>query len=186
MEPFIGEIKLVSFNFAPSGYAFCDGALLSVQQNSALFELIKNTYGGDGVTTFALPDLRGRSPVGMGNGPTLSRVTLGERAGTESTTLSQANMPVHTHPVQTMDLRASPLASMVGTNSTFPAGNILGSSGAMIFESAAAADTTMAPSPVTGQITIGVAGGTAPVNLRNPYLGTNFVIAILGIYPSQG
>lgn len=185
MEPFIGEIKMVSFKFAPSGYAFCDGSLLSVQQNSALFSLIKDTYGGDGATTFALPDLRGRSPVGMGNGPALSSVELGERAGTESTTLSQANMPAHTHPVQTIDLHASPLATMLGTGSSSPAGNILGSGEANIFNSAEAANTTMAPSPVTGQITIGATGASTPVNLRNPYLSTNFVIAILGVYPSQ-
>jgi microcystin-dependent protein len=185
MDPFIGEIKMVGFDFAPKGYAFCDGSMMSVAQNSALASLLKVTFGGDGVTSFALPDFRGRSPVGMGHSAPLSPVTLGERAGMESTTLSQANMPMHTHPVQTMNLHGIPEASTRGAGSNSPDGNILGGGEANIFNSALSADTTMTPIPITGQLTIGTVGGSLPLNLRNPYLGTNFVIAIYGIYPSH-
>src|SRR5690606_5156315 len=96
-EPFLGEIRMVGFNFAPRGWAFCQGQLLSIAQNSALFSLLGTMYGGNGTTTFALPDLRGRSPVGMGNGPGLTPITQGELAGTENVTLLSTQMPMHTH-----------------------------------------------------------------------------------------
>src|SRR5579875_2732614 len=99
MNPFLGELRLVGFNFAPQGWAFADGAILSIQQNTALFSLLGTTYGGNGATTFALPDLRGRVPVGMGNGPGLTPATIGENFGVESVTLLTTQIPSHTHGV---------------------------------------------------------------------------------------
>src|SRR5438105_10342167 len=96
-EPFLGQIMLFGGNFAPRGWAFCNGQIMSIAQNTALFSLLGTTYGGDGITTFALPDLRGRAPVGQGQGPGLSNITLGEASGTESITLTIANMPGHNH-----------------------------------------------------------------------------------------
>ena len=96
-DPYLGEIRMVGFNYAPYGWAFCAGQTMSVPQNAALFALLGVIYGGNGQTTFQLPDLRGRSPVGMGQGPGLSNIVLGEAAGTESTTLTMSNMPTHTH-----------------------------------------------------------------------------------------
>ena len=109
MEPFIGYITHVGFNFAPVGWAFCDGQLLSIADNKALFSLIGTTYGGDGVSTFALPDLRSRVPVHIGQGPGLSSYVLGQRAGTESTGLTVNQIPAHTH---------SPLAAVAGTSAS--------------------------------------------------------------------
>src|SRR5688572_6320685 len=96
-EPFLGEIRMVGFNFAPQGWAFCQGQLMSIAQNSALFSLLGTTFGGDGQTTFALPDYRGRSSVGMGSGPGLTNIVQGEKSGTENVTILSTQMPVHTH-----------------------------------------------------------------------------------------
>src|ERR1044071_219623 len=98
-EPFVGEIRMVGFNFAPRGWAFCNGQQLPIAQNSALFSLIGATYGGNGTTTFALPDLRGRVPVGIGQGPGLTNVTLGQKFGGETNTLTVANLPAHSHSI---------------------------------------------------------------------------------------
>ena len=97
-EPFLGEIRMVGFNFAPQGWAFCQGQIMSIAQNTALFSLLGTMYGGNGQTTFGLPDLQGRSPVGIGQGPGLSPIVQGEMAGTENVTLLASNMPMHTHP----------------------------------------------------------------------------------------
>jgi microcystin-dependent protein len=99
MDPFIGEIKMVAFNFAPRGYSFCNGATISIAQNSALFSLLGTTFGGDGVQTFGLPDYRSRLPLGMGNGPGLPSVVQGEKAGTTAVTILPTQMPGHNHPV---------------------------------------------------------------------------------------
>src|SRR5215211_4319727 len=98
-EPFIGQIMLVPYNFAPRGWAFCAGQILPIAQNTALFSLLGTTFGGNGQTTFALPDLRGRAPIGQGQGPGLSNISLGEAAGTETVTLLSTNMPAHSHTV---------------------------------------------------------------------------------------
>jgi microcystin-dependent protein len=173
--PILGCIYMFAGNFAPRGYALCAGQILPISQNTALFSLLGTTYGGNGQTTFALPDLRGRSPIGAGQGPGLSNISLGEQAGTEAVTLLTTNMPAHNH-----TLGATTNSASGGT----PTNNVLadtgGSQGGGTNTYAAGpANTTMAPS------SIGAAGGNQPFANRNPYLGINYIIAINGIFPSR-
>lgn len=168
MEPFLGQILLVPYNFAPRGWAFCNGALLSIAQNSALFSLLGTTYGGDGVTTFALPDLRGRVPISSGQGPGLQPYTLGEQTGSETVTLITTQIPAHTHSVQ----------AGIGSSAVTPEGNFLGSDSVTSIYDVTAA-TTMNPAM------IGVAGGSQPHENRQPLLVMNYIIALEGIFPSR-
>jgi microcystin-dependent protein len=185
MDPFIGQIMAVGFNFAPKGWAFCDGRLMSIAQNSALFSLLGTTYGGDGIQTFALPDYRSRLPLGMGQGPGLSSVVQGEVSGTEQVTMLATQMPMHTHTAT----GHQPASSAAGSATT-PAGAVPAVTNDGVPRSPALypsyapvnqADTSLAPLALT----IGVAGGNQPLPIRNPYLGTNFIIALEGIYPSR-
>jgi microcystin-dependent protein len=171
MDEFIGIIKLFAGNFAPRGWAFCQGQLLSIAQNTALFSILGTTYGGDGVTTFALPDLRSRVPAGCGQGSGLSYLDLGEMGGTESVTLLQTNMPAHSHTVA---------ASNQFSGSDHPGGNYLGASATDNGFYDENANTNMAPGM------IGVSGGSQPFEIRNPFLGMNYIICMEGIYPSRG
>lgn len=173
-EPFIGEVIMFAGNFAPRGWAFCAGQLLSIAQNTALFSILGTTYGGNGQTTFALPDLRGRVPVGTGQGPGLTSITLGEMSGTETVTLLTTQMPAHTH-TATGSIKASTAAA----NDTLPTGNYPSDGGA--YQSAS--DTNMNASGLN--ITVGISGNSQPVPIRNPYLGMNYIIAIEGIFPSR-
>jgi microcystin-dependent protein len=162
-EPFLSEIKIVSFNFAPKGWALCNGQLLPINQNQALFALLGTTYGGDGRVNFALPDLQGRIPIHFGNGH-----TLGERSGTESHTLTLNELPLHTHVVS---------ASNAAPDQGSPSGNIWASnSGAY---SSASPNTSMIPA------SIGSSGGSQPYTNLQPFLVLNFIIALQGIFPSQ-
>lgn len=162
-NPFLSEIRIVSFNFPPKGWALCNGQLLPINQNQALFSLLGTTYGGDGRVNFALPDLRGRVPIHFGSGN-----TLGERAGEENHTLNINEIPAHVHPVS---------ASNADPNQGLPTGNIWANgSGAY---SSAASDSSMNPA------SIGSAGGSQPHANLQPYLALNFVIALQGIFPSQ-
>lgn len=158
MEPFIGMITLFAGNFAPKGWAFCQGQLLPISQNSALFSLLGTTYGGDGVTTFALPDLRGRAPIQQGQGPGLSNYVLGEITGTENVTLTNTQLPAHTHSI----------VAAVGA----PSGTIR------------ALEGQLTDSPIDE--TIGVTGGGEPFPVVQPILAINFIIALEGVYPSRG
>ena len=168
-EPFLGEIRVFGFNFAPVGWAFCQGQLLPIAQNTALFSLLGTTYGGDGVQTFALPDLRGRVPVNMGQGPGLSPYNLGQASGTETVTILQNQMPAHGHSVQANDGPGS---------GTRPAGSVLARTGASTY--AAAPDgTTMAATMISQ------AGGGQPVPNLQPLLVLNLCIALQGIFPSR-
>ncbi|WP_255988623.1 phage tail protein [Chitinolyticbacter albus] len=203
MEPFLGEIKMVGFNFAPRGYAQCAGQQMSIAQNSALFSLLGTMYGGNGQTTFGLPDYRGRSPVGMGQGPGLTPITQGEAAGVESTTLTVAQMPAHTHIAQAAPFSASLTgqisvpAATTGTTQAAPGnttvlGPIAAGGRAGTLYATTPADTTLAPfdATLTGQITpsaptLAATGGSQPIPLRTPFLGTNFVIATEGVFPSR-
>lgn len=189
-EPFLGEIRMVGFNFAPRGWALCQGQLMSIAQNSALFSLLGTTYGGNGQTTFALPDLRGRSPVGMGQGPGLSPITQGELSGTENVTLTSAQMPMHTHATA-----ATASFAVAGTPSNANAtpsttNNILGASqaggppSAAIWSDALNNPVTLGNTE-TVNVTVQPAGESAPFSIRDPYIGTNFVIALEGIFPSR-
>ena len=170
-EPFLGEIALLPYNFAPRGWAFCNGQLLAISQNEALFALLGTIYGGDGQTTFALPDLRGRVPVSAGQGPGLSNYSLGETFGTETTTLTVNQMPIHAHSVR--------VSSEPGTSNTpvnaIPAQNRDG----IINYTAGAADAQMASEAISP------AGGGQPVNNLQPGLAMHYCIALQGIFPSR-
>lgn len=170
--PFIGMIALFGFNFAPKGWAFCNGQLLSIAQNTALFALLGTAYGGDGKTTFALPDLQGRIPVGQGTGPGLSAHTIGERGGAETTTLTIAHMPVHSHPV---------IASGAQGTTSDPKNAYLANSGDFDTEFA----TTPANAVSMNPAMIGASGGSQPLSVLQPYLVLNYCISLTGIFPSR-
>jgi len=185
-EPFIGEIRLVAFNFAPRGWALCEGQLMSIAQNTALFSLLGTTYGGDGQTTFALPDYRSRSPVGMGQGLGLSPISQGEEAGTENVSLTINQMPMHTHTaVVSIAVPAIAASTNVAAvpSSTTVLGPIAAGGRAGTLYSTDVPTTTLAP--FKADVSVDVAGGSQPVGVRNPYLGTNFIIALEGIFPSR-
>jgi microcystin-dependent protein len=169
-DPFIGEIRLVPYNFAPQGWAFCEGQLLSIAQNTALFSLLGTNFGGNGVTTFALPDLRGRVPVGVGQGPGLPNVSLGEIAGEPYHTLTINEMPAHTHAA----------VAHAGNGSADAPGNLLPARNpAGIPAYGAGGDAALAPEA------IGTTGGSQPHNNMQPYLGLHYIIALQGIFPSR-
>ena len=167
-DPFMGELRLLGFNFAPRGWAQCNGQLMSIAQNSALFSLLGTTYGGDGVQTFGLPDLRGRTPLHMGQGPGLTFKSQGEISGTESVTLTPQQMPVHNHLVT---------ASSDDATKKNPVGSVPAASGASVYSDTA--NGTMQPSMVN------VSGGSQAHNNMQPYLVLNWCIALEGIYPSR-
>jgi microcystin-dependent protein len=173
-EPFIGEIRWVAFNFAPVGWATCEGQLLLISQNSALFDLLGTTYGGDGKTTFALPDLRGRAPIGQGQGTGLTTRGLGDRGGQETVMLTQDQLPPHTH---------AALASSSTATTKSPAGNVLATA------SGPGQRTTIyapGPSNVTlGGSAIGTVGGGQPHENMPPFLTLTCIIALQGIFPSR-
>jgi len=166
-EPFLSEIKIMSFNFPPKGWALCNGQFLPINQNQALFSLLGTTYGGNGQTTFALPNLRGRVPIHMGSGH-----TLGEAAGSTAVTINIQQLTEHRHFVQaTTDTAAQ---------GTGPNNNMLAqSSGQFLYGPGAANLTNMAETAVSS------VGGSQPHNNMQPYLVLNFCIALQGIYPSQ-
>lgn len=159
--PYIGEIRLFAGNFAPANWAFCDGQLLAISEHDALFTLIGTSYGGDGVNTFALPDLRGRVPLHVG-----SSTPLAVAGGVESVTLTPAQMPAHTH-----DLRFA----VGGTPAASPAGAYVAAAGPNLFASAVASPGAATPG----------AGGSQPHDNMAPFLGLNFIIALFGIFPPQ-
>jgi microcystin-dependent protein len=163
-EPFLAEIRIVGFNFAPRGYATCDGQILPINQNQSLYSLLGTTYGGDGRTTFGLPELRGRAPVHVGaNG-----VTLGQKSGAETATLSAGALPQHSHALR---------ATAASANATDPAGRALAGS---------TADLYAPPGAVVemNSQTVAETGGQAHPNMQ-PFLTLNFVIALQGLFPSR-
>lgn len=164
-QPYVGEIRLFAGNFAPAGWLFCHGQLLAISENETLFQLIGTTYGGDGESTFALPDLRARIPLHQGNG-----VVLASQGGVESVTLTVQQVPAHTHPLQ---------ASTAVATQAAPAGNVPAQS--------TAADLYIADTPHAGLAasTVGPIGGSQPHENMQPFLGLNFIISLFGIFPSQ-
>lgn len=166
MEAFIAEIRLFAGNFAPRGWAFCNGQIMSIAQNTALFSILGTTYGGNGQTTFALPDLRGRVAVGFGDGPATSPRQLGEAGGSETVTLTQAQMPAHSHTLAVRDADPTTKVPSAGYNAN---GGGYG-----------APATATAPAD-----TVGVAGGNQPVGTMPPFLGLSYIICLEGIYPSR-
>ncbi|MDH3388024.1 MAG: tail fiber protein [Gammaproteobacteria bacterium] len=174
-DPFIAEIVMFGGNFAPRGWALCDGQLLPINQNQALYSLLGTTYGGDGRTTFGLPDLRGRSPVHAGNGPGLNSVRLGQRAGS-----ADAILPVHTHVAQSIANAVAPAGNSNDAVNNYWADDAGVASGTY---STGPATSTMNPGAVT--TTIGNAG-TSPNNQNyHPYTAVNFIIALVGVFPSR-
>lgn len=173
-SPFLAQIMIFGGNFAPRGWAYCAGQLISISQNTALFSLLGTMYGGNGQTTFGLPDLRGRVPVGEGQGPGLSPYTIGEMAGTENTTLITSNMPAHTHPA-TATVKSSDQAA----TDTLPTGNYLADGN----QYSASQNSTMKSDMVA--VTVSPAGSNLPFSTMQPFLVMNYVIALQGIYPSR-
>ncbi|MDF7801040.1 tail fiber protein [Pontiellaceae bacterium B1224] len=167
-EPFVGEISVFAGNFAPRGWAFCDGQLLAIAQNTALFSLLGTVYGGDGRTTFGLPDLRGRLPMHWGSGPGLTSRQIGERSGMEQVTLSSAQMPSHSHSI--------PAHSGFGNEKT-PGGHVPAMADDGEKNYSTLVDVDMAPT--------GSAGAAQPHTNMQPYQCVNFIIALQGIYPSR-
>jgi microcystin-dependent protein len=172
-EPFIGEIKMFAGNFAPRGYAMCNGQLLAISQNTALFSILGTTYGGNGQTTFALPDLRGRVPMHEGQGPGLTNRDLGESAGAETQTLTVSELAPHNHPAVPNNRTANVQNPVDGVPSRAP-------DGSSFYRSS--------PDPAGGPMDagfIGSTGGGQPHGNMQPYLGVNFIIALEGIFPSR-
>ncbi len=173
MEPYIGQIQAFGFNFAPVGWLKCDGQLMSISEYSALFSLIGTTFGGDGISTFALPDLRGRSIVHIGQGPGLNSITWGEVGGTESLSIGVGNLPAHSHP------QLIPVNNGDGVNTEEPQNHFPGNTGANAY------NTVATPGEFFGASNTGQAGNNQPLNSRNPYLGILTCIAVEGIFPPR-
>jgi microcystin-dependent protein len=168
-QPYVGEIRMFAGNFPPAGWAFCDGALISISENETLFNLIGTTYGGDGESTFAVPDLRGRIPIHQGTGPGLAARTLAEFGGVESVTLTQTQIPAHSHPL---------LASSGTGNLISPGGAVLANSEGALPYLEDAPTLNMHPGAITPS------GGNQPHTNVQPYLCVNFIISLFGIFPS--
>jgi microcystin-dependent protein len=178
-SPFVAEITMFAFNFPPKGWAFCDGQLLPISQNTALFSLLGTQYGGDGKSTFALPDLQGMAAVGQGQGPGLSEYFVGETTGSETVTLLQTEIPSHNHSFAASSDQGTTLssagnqlakASAGGKQASFT-GNYLNTN---------AANVTMSP------LSTSVTGSSFPHNNMQPYLTLNFCIAMQGVFPPRG
>ncbi|BCG77404.1 phage tail protein [Mesorhizobium sp. 113-3-3] len=164
-QPYVGEVRMFAGNFAPAGWMFCEGQLLPISENETLFNLIGTTYGGDGESTFALPDLRGRLPLHQGNG-----FTLAETGGAEEITLTIQQIPAHSHPF---------LGNIGNGSQASPQNNVLASSTLVQLYAAETADANMATSAISS------VGGSQPHTNFQPYLCVNFIISLFGIFPSQ-
>ncbi len=169
-DPFVAEIRIFPFNFAPKGWAWCDGQLMPLSQNTALFSLLGTTYGGNGKSNFALPDLQGRAPMHPGQGPGLSLHDLGETGGSETVTLLQSEIPAHSHSVR---------ASQADAIETRPEGQLLATGIGVGMYAAPGALTQLSPNALTP------AGGGAPHNNMMPYLTFYFCIALQGVFPPR-
>lgn len=170
-EPFLGEVRMFGGNFPPRGWLFCDGQLLPINSNQALFSLLGTIYGGDGRTTFALPQLKGRIPVGTGEGPGLSRKSIGERAGAERVSLTAAEIPAHSHPIS-----ASTNAS---SNAQSPVDAATGDTGAALYGEPTSPPVAMSSDGVAN------AGGSQLHENMAPFQAVSFIIAITGTFPSR-
>jgi microcystin-dependent protein len=172
-EPLLGEIKLFGGNFAPAGWALCQGQIMSISQNTALFAILGTTYGGNGVNTFGLPDLRGRVAIGQGQGPGLSPATLGEMAGAAQVTLLTSNLPAHTHSFTVSGDNNAMTATVTGAYlaGKTESGESVASTGSSL--------TTLSPN------SIGLTGQNLPVGIMPPFLCLTYIIAIQGIFPSR-
>ncbi len=179
MEGTIGEIRMFGGNFSPRNWSFCNGQLLPISSNTALFSIIGTIYGGDGRTTFALPDLRGRSVIGPGQGPGLSNISQGSRSGTETSTITVQNMPSHNHTVGVSNSEGN---GSTPVNSYPAVSKVQLERGGDIYDVNAYGSV---PNASMAANAIGSTGGGAPVNIRNPYLGVYYIICLYGIFPSR-
>ena len=179
-DQYLGEIRMTGFNFAPVGWALCQGQTLSISQNNALFALLGTTYGGNGTTTFNLPDLQGRVPISWGNGVGLSPVVIGEKAGSNNVSIGIANLPAHNHPLNV-------------SNATAVAGD---PTGAFLAQPNTSTNPRSPGTPTAGYVTgsatgqaapgaIGNVGSSAPLSVAPPFLAVNFIIALTGIFPAR-
>jgi microcystin-dependent protein len=190
-EPFLGQIILLPYNFAPRGWAFCHGQILPIAQNTALFSLLGTTYGGNGQTTFGLPDLRGRVALSSGQSPGHAFYDLGQISGAESVVLNVNQLPVHTHTFALGSLAATANVKNAAGNSRSPVGAMPAIEAAGVTATystdALATAGTMAPGAISlsGAPTVGATGGNQPFEILQPYLTLNYCIAIEGIFPSR-
>lgn len=170
MDPFVAEIRIFPFNFAPRNWAFCAGQLMPLSQNTALFSILGTYYGGNGFSTFGLPDMQGNVPMHPGQGPGLSLHDLGERSGSQTVTLIQSEIPQHTHQL---------MASTLNSQSISPTNNSLGRGNPLRVYTTTGSDAQMSVN------TIAAAGGNLPHNNMMPYLTMNFCIALQGVFPPR-
>jgi microcystin-dependent protein len=188
IDAFVGQILVIPFNFAPKGFAMCHGQLMPINLNTALFSLLGTTYGGDGKTTFALPDLRGRVPLKFGQGPGLTAYVEGETGGTETMALIATQLPQHTHAVDTSAMTATARCSGAPGNQGSPVGTVpaVGAGGALTYSNAGA-DAPMSAAAIAmgGTLTAANAGASQPHDNRQPYLALNYCIALQGIFPPR-
>ena len=169
-QPYVGEIRMFAGNFAPAGWMFCSGQLLPISENETLFQLIGTTYGGDGESTFALPDLQSRVPIHMGTGPDGNTYQLAETGGVEEVTLTTNQIPIHTHAF---------LGSSAAATLTSPSGTVVGTSAQVDYL------TIAQPTVALNANSIAPVGGSQPHTNLQPYLTLNFIISLFGIFPSQ-
>ncbi len=173
-DPFVAEVRIFAINFPPKGWAFCDGQLLAISQNGALFSLLGTTYGGDGRSTFVLPNMQGNAPMHPGQGPGLSPHDLGETGGSPTVTLLSTEMPSHGHPMNA-EARLVATKSIPGPTMAFAR-----TASVTPYETSTTNNVTLAPT------TIGPSGNNVPHNNMMPYLTLNFCIALQGIFPPRG
>jgi len=191
MDQFLSTILIWPPDFAPRGWALCAGQLMSISQNTALFSLLGTMYGGNGTQNFALPDLRSRVPVGVGQGPGLSLYSIGQPGGTENVTLTTSTLAAHTHSATPAGLSATvPAVTGPGTTNQ-PSSSVAlaaptdAARNPVNVYSNAAPTQNLAPGTVTGSITVGSAGGGQPHTNIQPYLAVNYIIALVGVFPSR-
>lgn len=183
MDPFIAQIVMFGGNFAPRGWAFCEGQLLAISQNTAAFSLLGTTYGGDGRTSFALPDLRGRVPIHPGNGPGLPTYQLGEKGGTFQNVLNVNQLPSHNHNASsTTTVTLGDTAASTTLTNNYLAGT---AAAPIAASSPSTLSNKLNAAAVTTTTTVGFAGGSQAVNNMPPYLAINFIIALVGTFPSR-
>jgi microcystin-dependent protein len=182
INPYLANVTMFAGNFAPRGWMFCQGQLLAIAQNDALFALIGTTYGGDGITTFALPDFRGRKAVHPGTGAGLSTIVLGQVSGTPSVTMAPGNVPIHTHTV--VNIALTPQGSSVAGTQNTPNNNYPAPKPGTNAFSTASSGTVLGTATSSANTPASPAGGV-PIDITQPYLAVNFIIAVEGIFPSR-
>lgn len=180
MEGVIGYVTMFAGNFAPKSWSFCNGQIINIASNTALFSIVGTTYGGNGTTTFALPNLQGRAIVGVGTGPGLSSYSLGQMGGTSSVTLTTLNMPAHVHPVA---VTAQNLSTDNDADLSTASGSVYGrdSAGITPYDSTPSANGGAFQAAMTMTNT----GGNQPIGLQRPMLGLNYIICAYGVYPAR-